>query len=214
MAGTAQTVCRVVAQAPAPPACESSGEQPSPLAIHSRSEAEWPCIASAAVFRLPRRGREGRARPRPDRALRKRRDRGSCIPDDPPGRAGHRDAVEQCAGRRSAIDLAYLRTSAPSRLRRRRAATRQRRAVFSASCASCHRVNGRGGALGPDLSRIGASRSRELLAREIRTPVRDRAGLQPVTVVTKDGQRVRGARKTRTRPRIQIMDSRERSRVT
>src|SRR5262249_14514571 len=42
--------------------------------------------------------------------------------------------------------------------------------LFSAQCASCHRVGGRGGRLGPDLSRIGAARSRAALVREIRTP--------------------------------------------
>ncbi len=72
-------------------------------------------------------------------------------------------------------------------------------------------MNGQGGALGPDLSRIGASRSRDLLTREIRdasaaiTP-----GYQPVTIVTKDGQRVRGARKNEDAYSIQIMDTRER----
>jgi len=42
--------------------------------------------------------------------------------------------------------------------------------LFAAQCASCHRVAGRGGAIGPDLTRIGASRSRAALMREIRTP--------------------------------------------
>jgi len=82
---------------------------------------------------------------------------------------------------------------------------------FTASCAGCHRVNGRGGALGPDLSRIGASRSPALLTREIRdasatiTP-----GYQPVTLVTKDGQRIRGARKAEDAYSIQIMDAGQR----
>src|SRR5262249_34503729 len=41
-------------------------------------------------------------------------------------------------------------------------------AVFAAQCSNCHRVNGKGGRLGPDLSRIGASRSRPVLAHKIR----------------------------------------------
>ena len=32
--------------------------------------------------------------------------------------------------------------------------------VFAAQCASCHRVTGRGGRIGPDLTRIGVARSR------------------------------------------------------
>src|SRR5690349_272640 len=42
--------------------------------------------------------------------------------------------------------------------------------VFAQQCASCHRVAGKGGRLGPDLTRIGVSRSRAALTREIRTP--------------------------------------------
>jgi alcohol dehydrogenase (cytochrome c) len=107
--------------------------------------------------------------------------------------------------------VAYLRAfvAAPAPAVRGDAANGQR--IFSASCARCHRADGQGGALGPDLSRIGASRSRDLLAREIRdasaaiTP-----GYQPVTIVTKDGQRVRGARKNEDAYSVQIMDTRER----
>src|SRR5690242_19779962 len=49
--------------------------------------------------------------------------------------------------------VAYLRTfvAAPSATSLGDVAKGER--VFSTSCAACHRVNGRGGALGPDLSR-------------------------------------------------------------
>src|SRR5215831_196066 len=107
--------------------------------------------------------------------------------------------------------VAYLRTFVTAPTGVVRADTVHGERVFSASCSSCHRVNGRGGALGPDLSRIGASRSRELLAREVRdasaaiTP-----GYQAVTLVLKDGQRIRGARKNEDAYSIQIMDMRQR----
>jgi alcohol dehydrogenase (cytochrome c) len=107
--------------------------------------------------------------------------------------------------------VAYLRTfvTAPSAASRGDLAKGER--VFSASCSACHRVNGRGGALGPDLSRIGASRSRDLLSREIRdASAAIVPGYQPVTLVTKDGTRVRGARKNEDAYSIQIMDMRQR----
>lgn len=83
--------------------------------------------------------------------------------------------------------------------------------VFAAQCASCHRVAGRGGRLGPDLTRIGASRSHAALIREIRTPSEWIAPIyETVTLVTKDGQRIRGAKKNEDVFFIQIMDLRER----
>jgi putative heme-binding domain-containing protein len=44
------------------------------------------------------------------------------------------------------------------------------RALFEDECAGCHQVQGRGGALGPDLSTIGASRSRAALTAALRDP--------------------------------------------
>ncbi len=83
--------------------------------------------------------------------------------------------------------------------------------LFASQCASCHRVSGRGGRLGPDLSRIGAARSRAALAREIRTPSEwVGPAFETVTLVTKDGQRVRGVKKNEDVFSIQVMDVRER----
>src|ERR1051326_1804312 len=60
--------------------------------------------------------------------------------------------------------------------------------VFNTSCSTCHRVNGRGGVLGPDLSRVGVSRSLPLLTKDIRDPSEVIApGYQPVTLVKNDG---------------------------
>ena len=83
--------------------------------------------------------------------------------------------------------------------------------LFAAQCASCHRVAGRGGRVGPDLTRIGIARSRAALVREIRTPSEFiPPAFETVTVVTKDGQRVRGVKKNEDSFSIQIMDTRER----
>jgi putative heme-binding domain-containing protein len=83
--------------------------------------------------------------------------------------------------------------------------------VFASRCASCHRVAGRGGRIGPDLTRIGMARSRAALIREIRSPSDwVPASYETVTLVTRDGMRVRGAKKNEDVFSIQIMDVRER----
>jgi len=83
--------------------------------------------------------------------------------------------------------------------------------IFAAQCASCHRVGTRGGRIGPDLTRIGVARSRSALIREIRTPSEWFApGYETVTLVTKDGQRIRGTKKNEDVFSIQVMDQRER----
>jgi putative heme-binding domain-containing protein len=83
--------------------------------------------------------------------------------------------------------------------------------LFSSQCASCHRVSGRGGRIGPDLTRVGIARSRAALVREIRTPSEFVApNYETVTLVTKDGQRIRGAKKNEDVFSIQVMDTRER----
>jgi len=83
--------------------------------------------------------------------------------------------------------------------------------LFASQCASCHRVAGSGGRLGPELTRIGVARSRPALVREIRTPSEwIPPAFETVTLVTKDGQRIRGVKKNEDVFSIQIMDMRER----
>jgi cytochrome c oxidase cbb3-type subunit III len=83
--------------------------------------------------------------------------------------------------------------------------------IFAANCAACHVVDGHGGRLGPALSRIGGARSKAALMRKIRTPSEIMTpGYEPVTLVLKDGRRVRGARKNDDLFSIQIMDQGER----
>jgi cytochrome c oxidase cbb3-type subunit 3 len=82
--------------------------------------------------------------------------------------------------------------------------------IFRANCSSCHVVNGRGGHLGPDLSRIGSARPRTAFVGKLRgTSGTIRPGYEPVTLVTRDGQRIRGVRKNEDEFSIQIMDTRE-----
>ena len=83
--------------------------------------------------------------------------------------------------------------------------------VFRANCSSCHMVNGRGGQLGPDLSRIGSARPRAGLSSKVRgTNPFIRPGYEPVTLVTRGGERIRGVRKNEDEFSIQVMDMRER----
>jgi putative heme-binding domain-containing protein len=89
--------------------------------------------------------------------------------------------------------------------------------LFWANCGVCHSVNGRGGPLGPDLSRIGLRRSPAALAHKIRHASSYIAsvyqggyvieGYQPVTLSTSSGQRIRAAKKNEDAFSIQIMDT-------
>jgi putative heme-binding domain-containing protein len=83
--------------------------------------------------------------------------------------------------------------------------------VFRANCASCHRINGNGGRLGPDLSRVGVARARTALVNRIRGASEDfLSGYEPVIITLKNGQTVRGVRKNGDLFSVQIMDGRER----
>lgn len=79
--------------------------------------------------------------------------------------------------------------------------------LFAATCARCHRVGGLGGVTGPDLSRIGRVRSRSALARSVREPAASVAsGYRVVTLVTREGARVRGVVKGEDAFSIQLME--------
>lgn len=80
-----------------------------------------------------------------------------------------------------------------------------------AACAQCHMVNGRGGRLGPDLSRAGAARAPNYLAQSIRKAGADITwGFHTVTVVMPDGKRITGVRRNEDTFSIQLMDASER----
>ncbi len=85
------------------------------------------------------------------------------------------------------------------------------RAIFAETCTGCHSVNREGGRLGPDLSRIAVIRSREMLIRSIREPGASvAAGYRAVTLVTRDGERIRGVAKSEDSFSILIVDTNER----
>ena len=109
--------------------------------------------------------------------------------------------------------LAYLRTlAAPAPTDPPRGNAQNGEKIFRAQCIGCHRVNGAGGRLGPDLSRVGVARSRDMLMLRIRRGLEDdfRPGFEPVTVTPHTGPPIQGVKKNEDLFSVQIMDTRER----
>jgi cytochrome c oxidase cbb3-type subunit III len=80
-------------------------------------------------------------------------------------------------------------------------------------CSQCHRVNGNGRRLAPDLSDIGAIRTPAALERTMVAP--DSALLpinRPVRAVTRSGETIRGRRLNEDTYTVQLIDSNEKLR--
>ena len=108
--------------------------------------------------------------------------------------------------------LAYLRTLAtPAPTAPPRGNAQNGEKIFRATCAGCHRVNGVGGRLGPDLSRVGSARARDAIVFQIRRGREEfRPGFEPVTVTPQSGAPIRGVKKNEDLFSVQIMDTAER----
>jgi cytochrome c oxidase cbb3-type subunit III len=90
-----------------------------------------------------------------------------------------------------------------------------------ANCSSCHMVEGKGGRLGPDLTTVATARTVEALVESIRIPSKRLAwGLsestkefaqeyETVTVVTNDGQEIKGVTLNEDQFSLQMMDTTE-----
>jgi cytochrome c oxidase cbb3-type subunit 3 len=91
-----------------------------------------------------------------------------------------------------------------------------------ANCSSCHMVSGKGGRVGPDLTAVGSARTVESLVESVRSPSQRLAwGLtestkefaqeyETVTVVTPQGQEVKGVTLNEDQFSLQMMDTAER----
>lgn len=86
------------------------------------------------------------------------------------------------------------------------------RALFDgqATCATCHRVNGVGSRLAPDLSDIGAARTAGALQQALLDPSSVMMPInRPVQIVMKDGKTIRGRRLNEDTYTVQVMDESE-----
>ena len=79
------------------------------------------------------------------------------------------------------------------------------------ACATCHRVNGHGPRVAPDLSEIGAFRSVDALQKKLLDPT---ATMRPINrsirAVTKDGKVISGRRLNEDTYSVQLIDTEER----
>jgi putative heme-binding domain-containing protein len=90
-----------------------------------------------------------------------------------------------------------------------------------ANCSLCHMVEGRGGRVGPELTSVGGSRTRDAIIDSVRHPSRRLAwGLtestkefpqeyETVTAVTSDGKEIKGVALNEDSFSVQMIDSSE-----
>jgi putative heme-binding domain-containing protein len=90
-----------------------------------------------------------------------------------------------------------------------------------ANCSLCHMVEGKGGRVGPELTAVGGSRTRESIVDSVRNPSRRLAwGLtestiefpqeyETITVVTADGKQIKGVALNEDSFSVQMMDTNE-----
>jgi len=120
----------------------------------------------------------------------------------------------------AATIVAFLRTAAPSAASGRggavsvaRGDAARGRAIFESKgqCATCHRVNGTGPRVAPDLSEIGTIRvATELQQKLIDPNANVRPGNRYVEVVTKSGSKITGRLLNQDTFTVQLIDSSER----
>jgi putative heme-binding domain-containing protein len=109
--------------------------------------------------------------------------------------------------------VAYLRSTAASRRSAGAAGDAGRgKSIFDGkgACANCHRVNGAGSRVGPDLTRIGQLRRSIELEQSLLDPAADvQPGNRFYRVVTRDGATVTGRLLNHDTFTVQILDSTE-----
>ncbi len=77
----------------------------------------------------------------------------------------------------------------------------------TANCAKCHLVKGKGGTVGPELSIVGTSRTREFLLESVLDPNKViTAGYQTIMILTKDRKFITGIKKNEDESGFDIVD--------
>jgi putative heme-binding domain-containing protein len=78
-------------------------------------------------------------------------------------------------------------------------------------CGSCHRVQGKGPRVAPDLSDIGLLRSPAQIHRSLTEPAKQMMPInRPVRIVMRDGRTIRGRRLNEDTHTVQVIDEQER----
>jgi cytochrome c oxidase cbb3-type subunit III len=127
--------------------------------------------------------------------------------------------------------IAYLRTLSPgtqkSSAAHGDAAKGEKIFTSTAACSTCHMIKGRGGLLGPDLSRVGAARSEQYLIESIREPDKELSDgmLDPnnhyglplvydtVTITLKNRDKIVGVAKNEDTFSVQLLDTSQQLRL-
>jgi len=81
----------------------------------------------------------------------------------------------------------------------------------SGRCATCHRVNGKGPRVAPDLSRVGSLRTADTLERAVVAPASAlNFEYRSIRAVTRDGRAITGRRLNEDTYTVQLIDEQER----
>jgi len=116
--------------------------------------------------------------------------------------SAERDGVVAYLRNMNTFDTATVKSGTPER---------GRAVVESRNCLRCHRIDGQGSRVAPDLSDIGAVRSAGSLQRSLMDPVSQMMPInRPVRAVTKDGRTINGRRLNEDTYTVQLIDDEER----
>ena len=187
----------------------------NPLEGNAQAISNGGAMFRNAVRRLPRSRRARLSRPGPDRRLGRRRHRRADVRHRPARRARHRDDAGRSAARARQGHLADARLPAHAERRcrphRRRATPPTANASSAPIAAAATWSTDAAGSWVPICRASDRRRPRAGLLGKLRgTSDIIRPGYEPVTLVTRDGERIRGVRKNEDEFSIQIMDTRER----